>query len=56
MKRIVRKQLKEDEFVSVFNKTVHYIREHTRELITFFVAIVVLAVIIFGVRFISGRI
>ena len=55
MKRIVRKQLKEDEFVSVFNKTVHYIREHTRELITFFVAIVVLAVIIFGVRFISRQ-
>ncbi len=55
MKRVVRKQLKEDEFVSVFNKTVHYIREHTRELMTLFVAIVVLAVIIFGVKFVSRQ-
>ena len=55
MKRIVRRQLKEDEFVSVFNKAVHYIREHTRQLINFFVAIVVLAILIFGANFISRQ-
>jgi tetratricopeptide (TPR) repeat protein len=55
MKRIVRKQLKEDEFVSGFNKAVHYIRTHTRELTTFFVAIVVLAAFIFGVKFVSRQ-
>jgi predicted negative regulator of RcsB-dependent stress response len=55
MKRVVRRQLKEDEFVSVFNKAVHYIREHTRQLINFFVAIVILAVIILGANFISRQ-
>lgn len=55
MKRIMRKKLKEDEFVSVFNKVVHYIREHTREITNLFVLIVVLTVIIFGLKFISRQ-
>lgn len=55
MKRKQRKQLKEDEFVSAFNKIVHYIREHTRELMAFCALILVLVLIVFGVRFISKQ-
>jgi len=33
MKRVVRKQLKEDEFVTTVNKVINFLRKHMRELI-----------------------
>jgi predicted negative regulator of RcsB-dependent stress response len=55
MKRKKRRQLKEDEFVSIVNKIFHYFREHTKEMMTLFVLALFLVLAFFGVRFISGQ-
>lgn len=55
MKRKHRKQLKEDEFVSAINRALHYIRDHTREIMAFCTIALVLVLIVFGVRFISKQ-
>jgi len=53
MKRKKRRQLKEDEFVSIVNKIYHYIRDHTKELVTLCVLAFVLVLVFFGVKYIS---
>ena len=53
MKRKKRRQLKEDEFVSIVNKIFHYFRDHTKELVTLCVLAFVLVLVFFGVKYIS---
>jgi len=55
MKRKKRRQLKEDEFVSIVNKIFHYVRDHTKELMTLCVLAVVLVLVFFGVKYISRQ-
>ncbi len=55
MKRKKRRQLKEDEFVSIVNKIFHYVRDHTKELMTLGVLVLFLVVIFFGVKYVSRQ-
>ncbi len=55
MKRKKRRQLKEDEFVSIVNKIFHYVRDHTKELVTLCVLAFVLVLVFFGVKYISRQ-
>lgn len=55
MKRKKRRQLKEDEFVSVVNKVVHYVRDHLKELMALCVMVLVLVVVFFGVKYFSRQ-
>lgn len=55
MKRIKRKQLKEDELVTTFNKILHFARKRSRELIASATAIVLIIVIIVGVRLVKAH-
>ena len=55
MKRIKRKQLKEDEFVSTINKIVRFIKSRIRELIALCVLILFGVIIFLGVRFIKSQ-
>lgn len=55
MKRIKRKQLKEDEFVSAVNKFVHYVRDHTKEIKAFFILVLALVIVFFGVKSLSNK-
>ena len=55
MKRIKRKQLKEDEFVSAVNKFVHYVRDHTKEIKAFFILVFALVIVFFGVKSLSNK-
>jgi len=55
MKRKKRRQLKEDEFVSIVNKIVHYVRDHTKELMTLCVMVLILVLVFFGVKYISRQ-
>lgn len=55
MKKIMRKQLKKDEFVSTINKIVNFAKKRTREL-TAAVAVILFIILIFvGVRFIKAH-
>jgi len=54
MKRIKRKQLKEDEFVTTVNKIVRLVKERKKELIAFAVVVAVVVVVFFGVQFVKG--
>ncbi len=53
MKRIKRKQLKKDEFVSTVNKIVRFVKERTRRLVAFLVLIAVLLLIFVGLKFVT---
>ncbi len=55
MKRKKRRQLKEDEFVSIVNKIFHYVRDHTKELMNLGVLVLFLVVIFFGVKYVSRQ-
>ena len=55
MKRKKRKQLKEDEFVTVFNRAVHYLKEHSQQIYVLITLAVVAALIFTGGKFISSR-
>jgi predicted negative regulator of RcsB-dependent stress response len=55
MKRKKRRQLKEDEFVSIVNRIFHYVRDHTKELVTLCVLAFVLVLVFFGVKYISRQ-
>lgn len=55
MKRKKRKQLKEDEFVTVFNRAAHYIREHSHQVYVLVILAVVVALIFTGGKFISSQ-
>jgi predicted negative regulator of RcsB-dependent stress response len=51
MKKVVKKQLKEDEFVSTINKIVRFIKEQRRELIIVASILVVVIAGIFAIRY-----
>lgn len=55
MKRKKRRKLKEDEFVSTINRIFHYVQHHTKELITLSILIVAVALILFGVKYLSRQ-
>ncbi|NIO49925.1 MAG: tetratricopeptide repeat protein [Candidatus Aminicenantes bacterium] len=55
MKRIKRKQLKEDEFVSTINKIVRFVKERTKELAALVVLIAALLLIFAGIKYIMGE-
>lgn len=50
MKRIKRKQLKEDEFVSTINKVVNFAKKRSKELITAAVAVVCVIILIIAIK------
>jgi predicted negative regulator of RcsB-dependent stress response len=55
MKRIKRKQLKDDEFVSAVNKFVHYVRTHIKEIKAFCVLVLAVVIVFFGVKALSKQ-
>ena len=55
MKRIKRKQLKEDEFVTTVNKIVRFVKERTKELVALAVLILVVFLIFVGIKFVRGE-
>jgi len=55
VKRIKRKQLKEDEFVSTVNKIFRYVKERTKELVALVVLIAALLLIFTGLKFVTGE-
>jgi tetratricopeptide (TPR) repeat protein len=55
MKRIKRKQLKEDEFVSTVNKIFRFVKERTKELAALVVLLAALLLIIAGLKFVTGE-
>lgn len=55
MKRKKRRQLKEDEFVSMVNKIVHYVRDHTKEIMSLCLMALILVLVFFGGKYISRQ-
>lgn len=55
MKRIKRKQLKEDEFVTTVNKVFRFVKERTRELVALGILIVVVILLFIGARLVSEQ-
>lgn len=55
MKRIKRRHLKEDEFVSTINKILRFFKERTKELMALVVLIAALLLIIAGLKFVTGE-
>ena len=55
MKRIKRKQLKGDEFVSSINKIVRFAQERTKELVALVVLIAALLLVFVGLKFVTGE-
>ena len=55
MKRIVRKQLKEDEFISTINKIAIFVRQRSKELSIVVVVIVAAALVFVGVKAIQSH-
>lgn len=55
MKRIKRKQLKEDEFVTTVNKIVRFVKGRTKELVALAVLILVVFLIFVGIKFVRGE-
>lgn len=55
MKRIKRRQLKEDEFVTTVNKIVRFVKERTTELVALSVLLFVVGVVFAGVRIVKGQ-
>ncbi len=53
MKRIKRKQLKEDEFITTINKIMNFAKKRARELLAFGVVIILAILIFAGARFIK---
>jgi predicted negative regulator of RcsB-dependent stress response len=55
VKRIKRRHLKEDEFVSTINKILRFFKERTKELMALVVLIAALLLIIAGLKFVTGE-
>ncbi len=55
MKRIKRKQLKEDEFVSTVNKIVRFVKERTKELVALAVLLAALLLVFAGFKIVTGE-
>jgi predicted negative regulator of RcsB-dependent stress response len=55
VKRIKRRHLKEDEFVSTINKILRFFKERTKEFMALVVLIAALLLIIAGLKFVTGE-
>ncbi|MFZ2053812.1 MAG: tetratricopeptide repeat protein [Candidatus Aminicenantales bacterium] len=55
MKKVIKKQLKEDEFVSTMNKVMHFFQTRTKEILIGIAAIAVIGLLYTGVRFIQAQ-
>jgi len=55
VKRIKRKQLKEDEFVSTVNKIVRFVKERTNMLVALVVLLTALSLVFAGLKFVTGE-
>jgi predicted negative regulator of RcsB-dependent stress response len=55
MKKIVRKQLKGDEFVSTLTKVFQFVKKRTKEMIIVGAAVVFFVLLYFGLRFIQAQ-
>jgi predicted negative regulator of RcsB-dependent stress response len=55
MKRIKRKQLKGDEFVTTVNKIVRFVKERTTELVALSLLVLVVVIVFAGVRIVKGQ-
>ena len=55
MKRIVRKQLKEDELVTTVGKVFLFIRERTKELTALILGILFIGIVFLGMKFIQAK-
>jgi predicted negative regulator of RcsB-dependent stress response len=55
VKRIKRKQLKGDEFVSSINKIVRFVQERTKELVALLVLVAALLLVFVGLKFVTGE-
>ena len=55
MKKVVKKQLKGDEFVSTLTKILRFIEKHTKELIIVAAAAVFLVLLYLGLRFLQAQ-
>lgn len=55
MKKVVKKQLKEDEFVSTMTKIMHFFQKRTKEIIVGVAAIVFVGLVYTGVRFLHAQ-
>jgi predicted negative regulator of RcsB-dependent stress response len=55
MKKVVKKQLKEDEFVSTMNKIVHFFETRTKEIIIGLCVIAFIALLFVGLRFLQAQ-
>ena len=53
MKRIKRKQLKEDEFITTFNKFIRFLKKRTKELVALGVLIIFAFLIFVGIKIVS---
>ncbi|MFP4082111.1 MAG: tetratricopeptide repeat protein [Candidatus Aminicenantes bacterium] len=55
MKRIKRKQLKEDELVTTFNKIIRFVQRRARELVALGVVVVLVILVFVGVRLVKAH-
>ena len=55
MKKVMKKQLKEDEFVTTVTKVIDFAKKRKKELIAATTAILVIILVILGVRFIKAQ-
>jgi len=55
MKRVVRKQLKEDEFVSTMTKVIRFIKRKTRLIFFVSASLAFLILLYFGIRFVQAQ-
>jgi predicted negative regulator of RcsB-dependent stress response len=55
MKKVVKKQLKEDEFVSTLTKILRFLKRRTKEIVILAVAVVFFFLLFLGLRFIQAQ-
>jgi len=55
MKRIKRRQLKKDEFVTTINKIARFVKERTKELVALAVLVFVVVIVFAGVKIVKGQ-
>lgn len=55
MKKVVRKHLKEDEFVSTMTKVINFVKKRTQEIVIVAAGLVFLVLLYFGLRFIQAQ-
>jgi predicted negative regulator of RcsB-dependent stress response len=55
MKKVIKKQLKEDEFVSTMTKIMHFLQDRLKEILIGVGAVAVVALLYAGIRFIQAQ-